>query len=53
MNTDSNQEKHESNVKLFRSVTGFMAMGVFIFIAIICILLVLLLIYGWKLVYMI
>jgi hypothetical protein len=53
MNTDSDQEKRESNVKLYRSVTGFMAIGVFVFIIIVCVLLVLLLIYGWKLIYMI
>ena len=53
MNIDSNKEKHESSLKSFRFITGFMAIGVFIFIAIICILLALLLICGWKLVYMI
>ncbi len=53
MNTDSDQEKRESNVKLVRSITGCVAIGVVAFIAILCILIVLLLIYGWQLVYMI
>ena len=53
MNTDLDSEKHESKVKFFRTIAAFMAIVAFIFIAVVCVLLVLLLIYGWQLVYLI
>ncbi len=53
MNTDSDQENGKNAFKLFKSVTWLMAIGIFIFIAVVCVLLVFLLIYGWQLIYMI
>lgn len=50
MNTNANKDKNENYIRASRSVTTCMAVGVLAFIAMICLLLVLLLIYGWQLV---
>ena len=53
MNTDSDRENGKNAFKFFKSVTWLMVIAVFIFIAVVCVLLVFLLIYGWQLIYMI